>query len=49
MTTVEATVRALCPARTEVGGKGPTILNVGFGLGIVSMNLIRTAPIFIIY
>lgn len=34
---MEATVRALCPPRSE-SDKGPTVLNVGFGLGIVSAN-----------
>ncbi|CAE7140544.1 unnamed protein product [Rhizoctonia solani] len=32
---MEATVRALCPPQTNSEGKGPTVLNIGFGLGII--------------
>ncbi|CAE6512088.1 unnamed protein product [Rhizoctonia solani] len=32
---MEATVRALCPPELNTGGKGPTVLNIGFGLGII--------------
>ncbi|KAF8753656.1 ankyrin repeats protein [Rhizoctonia solani] len=32
---MEATVRALCPPQANTSDKGPTILNVGFGLGII--------------
>ncbi|ELU38290.1 arginine methyl transferase [Rhizoctonia solani AG-1 IA] len=32
---ISATVRALCPPQANTSDKGPTILNVGFGLGII--------------
>ncbi|CAE6429504.1 unnamed protein product [Rhizoctonia solani] len=32
---MEATVRALCPPESNSESKGPTVLNVGFGLGII--------------
>ncbi|QRV80596.1 hypothetical protein RhiJN_08611 [Ceratobasidium sp. AG-Ba] len=32
---MEATVRALCPSLKGKGVPGPTVLNVGFGLGII--------------
>ncbi|CAE6471470.1 unnamed protein product [Rhizoctonia solani] len=32
---MEATVRALCPQESSTDSNGPTILNAGFGLGII--------------
>jgi protein arginine N-methyltransferase 2 len=37
-TVVEATVRALCPKSEQTSDRGPTVLNIGFGLGIVRLE-----------
>ncbi|CAE6414811.1 unnamed protein product [Rhizoctonia solani] len=41
---MEATVRALCPPRSNLKGKGPTVLNIGFGLGIIDTLFQSLSP-----